>query len=73
MCQTMCTTGFAYWDAKKCVNICPEDPPMFSYVSGATRICVASCNSSTTGLFGDVQANRSCVSRCSSSPTPTFG
>lgn len=46
---------------------------MFSYVSGSTRVCVSSCNASSTGLFGDVQANRSCVQTCTASPTPTFG
>lgn len=46
---------------------------MFSYVSGSTRICVSSCNSSSTHLFGDAQAGRSCVATCSSSPVATFG
>jgi hypothetical protein len=46
---------------------------MFGYISGAIRVCVSSCNASSTGLFGDSQANRSCVATCSASPTPTFG
>jgi hypothetical protein len=73
MCQTGCNTGFAYWDGRVCVSLCPSTPSMFSYVSGSTRICVSSCNSSTTNLYGDVQANRSCVENCSKTPVATFG
>lgn len=50
-CQTACTTGFAYWDARSCVKICPANPPMFGYIAG--KECVSSCNNSLTGLYGD--------------------
>jgi hypothetical protein len=44
---------------------------MFGYIP--TKICVYSCNYTTTGLYGDAQANRTCVQKCASGPTPTFG
>ena len=46
---------------------------LFGYISGATRICVNSCNASVTNLYGDVQANRTCVATCAASPLATFG
>jgi hypothetical protein len=41
-------------------------------------MCQTACNtgfvySSTTSLFGDVQAGRSCVANCSATPQATFG
>ena len=53
MCQTRCYSGFAYWTARICVELCPSSPSMWSYVNGDSRICVTSCNSSSTDLFGD--------------------
>ncbi len=73
MCQTSCSTGYAYWDLNICVNICPSIPSLFGYISGSVRICVDKCNSSSTGLYGDVQVNRTCVPICTSTPTATFG
>lgn len=70
-CQTSCSTGFAYWEARICVLICPANPSLFGYIAG--KVCVPNCNYSTTFLYGDAQANRTCVQKCSASPTPTFG
>jgi hypothetical protein len=70
-CRTSCLTGFAHWDSRACVQICPSSPPMFGYL--VSKICVYNCDFSLTGLYGDDQANRTCVQKCSSSPTPTFG
>lgn len=74
-CQTTCTTGYAYWDIKMCVAICPATPALFSYnlTDGTGRICDPSCNSSLTGTFGDAQANRTCKAVCTSTPVSTWG
>lgn len=72
MCQKSCNTGYAYWAAGLCVEKCPSSPSLWGYV-GTKRVCVASCNSTSTSLFGDAQANRTCVATCASTPLSTFG
>lgn len=58
-CRNNCLTGFAHWESQACVCICPSNPPMLGHV--ANKVCVYSCNFSSTGLYGDAQANRTCV------------
>ena len=32
-CQSSCTTGYAYWTSRVCVDICPTNPSMFAKTS----------------------------------------
>lgn len=58
-CRTSCLTGFAHWENRVCVQICPSDPSMFGYI--ANKSCVYNCDHTNTLLYGDAQANRTCV------------
>ena len=73
-CQTTCSTGYAHWESRRCVEICPSTPSMFGSAADASnKSCVTGCDFANTGLYGDAQANRTCVDTCTATPVATFG